>query len=118
MPDFADAVKKMLLANRRSRLRLIVFEPRLIASRGHILLDMAATLPSYIEFRKPGKEYVHFNESLLVGDRTGYIYRNSSERFDGNLNFNDKRKSKALMDVFEEMWNKSTADPNLRRMSL
>jgi hypothetical protein len=118
VPEFIDSVKKMVLANRRSKLRAIVIEPRTIARRGHLLLDLAASLPTFIEFRTPGKEYKHFNESLFVADRTGFVYRNSAERYEGNLSFNDKRKAKIFMDVFEEMWNRSTADANLRKISL
>lgn len=116
--DFVDAVKKTLLANRRAQVRIIVFETKIIASRGHLLVNLAGKLPSYIEFRKPGDEYAGFNESVFIADNTGYVYRNSAERFEGALNFNDKRKSKTLMDVFDEMWNRSAPDPNLRTLSL
>ena len=118
LPLFADAVKNMLLANRRAKVRIIVFESRVIVRRGHLLLNLATHLPSFIEFRKPGNEYNNFNESLFVADNTGYIHRTSAERFDGSINFYDKRKSKILMDVFEEMWGRSDPDPNLRNMSL
>ncbi|NKB36676.1 MAG: hypothetical protein GKR93_05815 [Gammaproteobacteria bacterium] len=83
-----------------------------------MLLNLAGSLPSYIEFRKPGKEYAHFNESLFVADSTGYVFRNNAERFEGNVNFSDKRKSKTFMDVFEEMWARSTPDANLRALRL
>ena len=118
LPVFVDAVKKMLLANRRAKVRIIVFESREITRRGHLLLSLASNLPSYIEFRKPGNDYRDFNESLFVADNTGYIHRASAERFDGHINFYDKRKSKILMDVFEDMWSRSDPDPNLRTMSL
>jgi hypothetical protein len=118
VPEFIDSVKKMVLSNRRSKISVIVIEPRAVARRGHLLLELAASLPTFIEFRTPGKEYKHFNESLFVADRTGYVYRNSAERFEGSLSFNDKRKAKVFMNVFDEMWNRSTADPNLRRISL
>ena len=116
--EFVDSVKTTLLAHRRSRVRIIVFEPQLITSRGHLLVDLAVNLPSYIELRKASSDYKSFNESLFVADKTGYVYCNSAERFDGSLNFNDRHKSKILMDVFEDMWNRSTPDPNLRRISL
>ncbi|MFT7458213.1 MAG: hypothetical protein ACI909_000886 [Planctomycetota bacterium] len=118
LPDFVEAVKKTLLANRRANVRIIVFEGQTIARRGHLLLNLADKLPSYIEFRKPGIEYNSFNESVFIADNTGFIYRNSAERFEGNINFSDRRKSKTLMDVFEEMWNRSAPDPNLRGLSL
>ena len=75
-------------------------------------------MPSYIEFRRPGKEYDNFNESLFIADSMGYVYRNSATRFEGSINFNDKRKSKTFMDVFEEMWSRSTPDANLRQLTI
>ena len=116
--EFINAVKATVLANRRTRVRIMVFESQLIARRGHLLLHLAASLPSYIEFRKPGREYDHFNESLFVGDSTAYVFRNNAERFEGKVNFSDKRKSKTFMDVFEEMWARSSPDANLRSLSL
>ena len=116
--EFADAVKSTVLANRRSRVRVLVFESQAIARRGHLLLNLAENLPSYIEFRRPARDYDEFNESLFVADSTAYVYRNSAERFEGSINFNDRRKSKTFMDVFEEMWARSTPDANLRKLSL
>ncbi|MFT5134891.1 MAG: hypothetical protein ACI9SC_003373, partial [Gammaproteobacteria bacterium] len=66
LPDFVEAVKKTLLANRRANVRIIVFEGQTIARRGHLLLNLADKLPSYIEFRKPGIEYNSFNESVFI----------------------------------------------------
>ena len=118
VPEYAEVLKNMLLNNRRARVRIIVFESQLIARRGHVLLELAGNLPSFIEFRTPGKEYQQFNESLFVADVTGYIYRTSATRYDGNLNFNSKRKSKTFIDVFEEMWGRSAPDSNLRKLTL
>ncbi len=118
LPGYAEILKNMLLANRRARVRIIVFESQLIARRGHLLLELGGNLPSFIEFRTPGREYQQFNESLFVADATGFIYRTSATRYEGNLNFNDKRKSKTFMDVFEEMWARSAPDSNLRKLSL
>ena len=66
LPLFADAVKNMLLANRRAKMRIMVFESRVIVRRGHLLLNLAANLPSFIEFRKPGNEYMG-SESAEMG---------------------------------------------------
>ena len=118
VPEYAEVLKNMLLANRRARVRIIVFESQLIARRGHVLLELAGNLPSFIEFRTPGREYQQFNESLFVADTSGFIYRTNATRYDGNLNFNDKRKSKTFMDVFEEMWGRSAPDTNLRKLTL
>ena len=68
-----------------------------------------------IEIRVPGREHAQFNESLFVADQTGYIYRPNSDRYEGKLNFNDKRASRLLIHEFDEIWEKSRTDPNFKR---
>lgn len=116
--EFVDAVKRLVLSNNRAQIRIVVFEPQTIVHHGHRLVDLALNLTSFIEFRKPNTEYNSFNESLFIADATGYIHRNSAERYEGTLNFNDQRLSKILTDKFEEIWGKSTPDPNLKRVHL
>ena len=116
--DFVEAMKRFVLDNSRVRVRILVFEPQTIVRRGHRLVDLALHLTTFIEFRKPNNEFDSFNESLLVADYTGYIHRDSAERYEGMLNFNDRRVSKLLADQFEDMWGRSNPDPNLKRVHL
>ena len=116
--EFVEAVKRLVLDNNRVQIRVLVFEPQTIVHHGHRLVDMALNLTSFIEFRKPDNEFKTFNESLFIADATGYIHRNSAERYEGTLNFNDRRLSKILTERFEEIWGRSLPDPNLKRVHL
>lgn len=113
--DFVEAVKNMLLKSKRNRLRILVHEPNTIIKRGHRLVDLALFLTSFIEIRVMGWEHAQYNESLFVADRTGYIYRLNGERYEGKLNFNDKRASRLLIHEFDEIWKQSRSDPNFKR---
>lgn len=114
--ELVEAMKKMVLANRFAEVRILVFEPALIVQRGHKLVDLAGKLSSFIHFRKPSPEYKSFNEAVLIADEVGYLYRENRERYKGKVNFNSRRESKHLMDVFEPMWESAKPDPNLRRV--
>ncbi len=116
--EFVEAVKYLVLKNRKSKVRILVYEPMKIVKRGHRLVDLAMDLSSFIEFRVPNFEYADFNESIFIADTVGYIHRISSERFDGTLNFNGKRKSRTLTHQFDEIWEKAKPDPNLKRALL
>jgi hypothetical protein len=117
-PEFVEAVKQLMLANRHTYLKAMVFEPQTIMKHGHRLVDMMLDLTSFIEFRVPSFEYDDFDESLFVADEIGYILRISAERYEGFANFNDKRSSRILMKKFEEMWETAKPDPNLKRVML
>ncbi len=116
--DFIEALRKLVVNNRYAEVRIIVFEPQLIVQKGHKLLDLAGKISSFIEFRKVSEKYKSFNESVLIADKVGYLYRESTERYKGKVNFNSRRESKHLLDVFDGMWETAQPDTNLRRMHI
>lgn len=115
---FVDAVKQLVLLNRFTQVRVLVFEPLSIIKRGHRLFELMLHLTSFIEFRVPSFEYDGFNEGLFIADETGYILKTNVERYEGSLNFNDARSARILMKQFDEMWGKARPDANLKRVSL
>lgn len=117
-PELIDILKHLVLNSWRARVRIIVFEPAAIMHRGHRLVETALTLTTFFELRRAGEEHKHFNGSLFLADRIGYIHRLNSERYEGTLNFKDVRQSQLFMNEIEEMWGKAAPDSNLRRLSL
>lgn len=117
-PDFVDAVKQLALRSRFAKIRILIFEPETIVHHRHRLIDLAIHLSSYIELRKGSSDDRDYNEALLVVDETGYLHRNSVERYEGEASFNDKRMSKYFLQGFEQMWETATPDPNFRRLSI
>jgi hypothetical protein len=117
-PEFVEAAKKLVLKNKLSRIRVLAHEPALIVRRGHRLVDLAMQLTSFIEIRVPSLEHADYKDSLFIADTVGYIHRLNPERYEGRLNFNDKRNSRILTQQFDEMWGKSRPDPNFKRALL
>lgn len=116
--DFIDAVRQIIVKNRKPMIRVIVLDPDTIVKHGHRLVNLAGDMSSFIEIRKAHYEHRDYNESLMIADGIGYVHRNNAERYDANVNFNDRRESKHLLKEFEEMWEMATQDPNLRRMTI
>ena len=67
-------------------------------------------------FRQLGEQDRDFNQAFLVADGTGVLHRPQSELYDGTLNFNDPGQAKVLLERFEELWEQSAPDPELRRL--
>jgi len=114
--EFADAVKYLALRHRHSKIQIIVFEPDTIVKRGHRLLDIASRLSSFVEIRKAHYSFDAYNECMMVADATGYIHRESGERFEATANFKDLRHTKNLLTQFADMWEMATPDANFRNM--
>jgi len=116
--EFVEAIKQLALKGRYVDIRILTFEPTLIVRRGHKLVELARKLSSYIEIRKPSSQYKSFNEAVLIADEIGYLFRESAEQYRGKVNFNGRRESKHMLDVFNSMWETSKPDPNFRRMHI
>jgi hypothetical protein len=117
-PEFIEAVRQLALNGRNVDIRILAFEPELIVRKGHKLVDLAGKISSYIEIRKPSSQYKSFNEAVLIADEVGYLFRESVERYKGKVNFNSRRESKYMLEVFDGMWATSKPDPNFRRMHI
>jgi hypothetical protein len=116
--EFVEAVRKLAINGRFVEVRILVFEPELIVRRGHKLLDLAGKISSFIEILKPSSKYKKFNEAVLIADEIGYLFRENAERYKGRVNFNSRRESKYMLEVFNDMWDTAKPDPNLRRMHI
>lgn len=117
-PEFLDAVKKTIFENQRTKIRIIILNPQIVTKHGHRLVTLTMDLTTFIEIRKPGIEHSGFNEAMLLADGCGYIHRKKSNRFEGSVNFNDRRTCKYLLDHFNEIWSKSTMDHNFRKLQI
>ena len=116
--EFTSAIKSMVLANRKAKVRVLVAEPKKIVSRGHRLVDLYRALPTYLDIRVPSKEHQDFSEMLFIADTTGYLHRLHFERFDATFNFNDKRVARHLQQEYDEIWSKASQDTNLRQLTI
>jgi len=116
--DFVDAVKTVALGSKYAEIRILLLDPGPVVSRGHRLLQLAQRLSSFIQLRVPSPEHKEFNEAWLVVDKRGYAHRRFSDRFEATVNFNDPRLASQLGNRFDEIWQRATPAPNLRRLHL
>jgi hypothetical protein len=117
-PALSDAVKMMVRKSRNARVRIMVQDAGPMVARGHRFIDLAQKLSSFIEIRVPAGEHAKYNSALLVADSTGFIHRTLADRYEGIVNFNDRRNALEYIRQFDEMWATATPDPNLRALRL
>jgi len=116
--EMLDAIKKLALRSRLSRIRILVLQPETLKSRGHRMLDLSERLSSFIKIRRVGKEHSSFNSAMLLVDECGFVRRPHSDRFEGRANFKDRKTVSDMQGEFDLLWNHSQKDPNFRRLSL
>ncbi len=116
--EFVLALRRFLLDSSRARVHIIVMDSKPIVTSGHRLIDLAQKLSSYMEIRKPDRKHANYNCAFLLADRTGSVVRQLADRFEGVVNFGDRRSASELGETFDEMWAHAEPDPNLRRLRI
>lgn len=116
--EFIEAVRKLALYSRYSQIRILVRNSEKIVSRGHGLVTLAQQLSSFIRIRKPPPDYDGYNEAFLVVDKIGVLHRRLSDRYEGEVNFHAPEQGAVLVKFFDEVWELSEPDPQLRRLHI
>jgi hypothetical protein len=115
---FLQALSALCLGNRKARIRILVQDPTPAVKRSHRLIELSRRLSSSIELRQPHPDYRHHNEAFLIADSCGLIHRSLADRYEGTANFYDPVTAQRKLDFFSEVWERSEAHPEFRRLHL
>lgn len=117
-PEFEEAVSQLARSSQYAAVRILVQDSSRAVKNGHRLINLAQRLSSKIEIRKPIAEYADVTRAFFVVDEAGYISRALADRFESVANFDDRLTSRDLVAFFNEVWERSQQDPQLRRLYL
>ena len=116
--EFVKAVTGLATRSQYSFIHILIQDSTYVVKNGHRLIELAYRLTSKIKLRNPSYEYRNYNEAFLVADETGLIHRRIADRYEGTADFRNPLKARNLAYFFDEVWEKSAPDPELRRLHL
>lgn len=109
---------QFLLANPNNRLRILLADPTRAIKEGHRLLNLARRLSSNCQIRKLHPDYPSEPETFLLADRHGLLLRPKPEHHNGIALYNDAGRVKLRQAQFDQAWDVSLSDPDLRSFLL
>ncbi len=115
---FAEALKALATYSRHSLIRILIKDSTPVVKQGSRVVQLSYRISSRIQIRKPPIEYHDEAQEFLIADRKGLMHRRLGHRYEGELNFNEALESRRLLKFFDECWEKSGADPELRHLVL
>jgi len=115
---FLGEVKRLARSSRNLCLRILLQNNEKVQREGHRLIDLARRITSKIEIRKPHPDYIDHLESFIIADTQGFLRRPVGQRYDGEANFKDLLKAREMMQFYNEIWESSEPDSDLRRLYL
>jgi hypothetical protein len=115
---FERCVFKLAKAHRNTDIRILVHDSSLAVSQGHCLIRLAQQLASSVHIHNPAKEHREGLSTFMVVDAVGLIYRpqSTSRNYQALVNFMSPQRAGELRDLFNEMWERSTPDSQIRRL--
>ncbi len=117
-PDIASALARFITTNSAKRcVNILVNDISSIISNDHQILNIGRRLSSNIKIHKLAKEHENHTESFILFDNKIYIKRADYTQFDGSAGSAPKC-ARAMLNLFNELWNHSEPDINLNRLCI
>jgi predicted GNAT family N-acyltransferase len=113
-----DALKRLAIRGRAS-IRILVQEPIQVARRGHRLVALAQRLTSMFSLRTPVQETdLQYPSAFLLNDSYGFYFRTLGNRFEGEaVNYAPGRHAQ-LLELFQQVWERSETSEEFRQLRL
>lgn len=113
-----EACKQFLLANPKNRLRILLRDSSRAVKEGHRLLSLARKLSSNCQIRKLHPDYPNEEVSFLLVDNCGLLVRPDLNLQAGYALYQDPGRARLHQAQFEQAWNTSVSDADLRSFLL
>jgi hypothetical protein len=113
---FADALTAFCRRSRYAQAQILVQDTTALVRNGHRLVPLAQKLSSLVQIRRVCEECQDFGEAFLVADRTGLVHRRQGKVYRGVASFKARGQARTLLNLFADVWERSSPDPELRRL--
>lgn len=115
---FLAELQRIALSGRGAEVRILIQDPLAAVRDGHRLLHLAARLPTYIHLRTPvTEEDRQYAAAFVLNDVGGFYLRPIGSRWDGEGYSASPGPQGQLLHQFNQVWERSEPDPELRRIS-
>ncbi len=115
---FIEAVKQLAIDNTRSKVFILLKDPSAAIIRGHRIVELARRISSHIFIHRAADEDQDRIDSFMVVDEVGILRRPHGMRFDGTAEFNNPGEARLLLKYFNDAWERSVPESELRRLHI
>ena len=116
--EFERCVFNLARAHHNTDIRILVHDSSLAVSQGHCLIRLAQQLTSSVLIHNPAREHRSELATFMLADGVGMLYRpqSTSQNYNAVVNFMSPQRTGEMHDFFNEMWERSTTDSQVRRL--
>jgi hypothetical protein len=116
--DLVDALSALARRSAQTNVRVLINDSRQLVTRGHQLLQLARRLPSTVQIRKLLEHPNWNNETLVIRDRDGVLFKPGGADHDAFYEPDSRSAARKYLEMFDELWRFSEEDTALRTLSI
>jgi len=113
-----EACTRFLLASPRNQLRILLRDASRAVKEGHRLLSLSRRLPSNLHIRKLHPDYPSEELAFLLADDQGLLLLPELGQFAGYALYQDPARTRLRRTQFDQAWDTSITDADLRSFLL
>ena len=117
-PDFLEVIKRLVLSQTYSRIRVLIADPTRAIKNGNNFVHLGRRLNSYIEFRHVRDDLRTHAEAFCIADETALVYRLQAERWEGIADTYEPAVAKLYGTMFDEIWLASEVETEFRQLGI
>jgi hypothetical protein len=113
---FLEAINSLVLARSYAKVRVLLADPSRAMVDNNRFLALARRLTSCIDLRSMSLEYPASAGAFIIADDKALVYRLQVDRWDGISDLNDPAVVRRYMNFFDEVWQSSMQESQMRQM--
>ena len=117
-PDFLEVIKRLVLSQAYSRIRVLIADPSRAIKNGNDFVHLGRRLNTYIEFRHVREDLRTHAESFCIADETALVYRLQANRWEGIVDTYEPAVAKLYGKMFDEIWLASEVETEFRQLGI
>ncbi len=117
-PDFLEVIKRLVLSQAYSRIRVLIADPSRAIKNGNNFVHLGRRLNTYIEFRHVREDLRTHSESFCIADETALVYRLQANAWEGIVDTYEPAVAKLYGKMFDEIWLASEVEMEFRQLGI
>ena len=113
-----DIISEFARRSDKTSLKIVIHSSQQNVAHGHRLIALAQRLSSSIKIHNTAKQHQDLKQLFLIIDDSSYLFSPYSDRYQGRANYHDLAEVRLLQQTFDSIWELSSPDITLRRLSL
>ncbi|WP_271407700.1 DUF7931 domain-containing protein [Pseudomonas sp. Q1-7] len=109
-----QACTRLLVSDPKCQLRILVRDLSRAVKEGHRLLTLSRRISSNFQIRRINPDHPAEDLAYLIADDRGLLVRPEPEQYPGYALYNDPGRTRLQQTRFDQAWDLSITDPDLR----